>query len=448
MTVDQGRLYLADGTSGQVYQLTPKEKFDREDETSFDWQPFAKGQAIGQMAFSDGVLYAVQRGGAPFLARLTPQYQPVTFVSLWGDEQSQSVGSNPLLGGEGEGNPCFLAPDPLSPRKLYFSHPGANMVTSYRDLFLEEFKDSESENPEGLTDFRYPTAKPPGTFRILLVGDSHTFHQYPDDVKKRGWNAFNRFAILPKRAEETLNTLAALQDVPWHYEVLHYGEVSGNHLNLWPYYVVPRLAKKFDVDLVVIMYSPDFDLGPFYDYPYSAEGIPVEKQDNEFLLKPVEQRIQGGLPRELFDYCKAHELVKVINHQAQFAPFDRISGDPQAAEKLIQLTARPLKLLDEKLNGMKTSTGAPVRLEMVRFPLGRFPGPYEGDQAYWGKYMKEINAPLLDLTAAMSILRFSYYPLSQVGGYDHFNADGHLLMGFLLAEELIREKLIPFEPAK
>lgn len=449
LAVKDGRLDVADaGIGGQVYQLTPKDKFTEEKADSFDWFLLSKGQSIGQMTWSGNVLYALQQYGAPLLVRLTPQYQPVTFTTIWGDTPAQNWAFCSIMAGADGGYPRFLAPDPVSERKLYFTHSGANIVTSYRDLFLRELKDAESINPDGLTDFLYPTTKPPDTFRILVIGDSHTFHQYDEDIKKRDWDSFNRFATVSKRAEETLNTLAALEDIPWHFEVLHYGEVAGNHLNLWPYYVVPNLVKKFDVDLVIFLFTPNDDLVPFYLYPYSAEGIPTERPDNEYMLKPLEQRLQPGLPKDLFELCKEKNLVTVSHNQPQFAFFDQLIQVPNIREKLTQLMAKPTVLLREKLDSMRTTSGKPVRLEMALLPPGRFAyGTPEGE-AFWDKFLQEVNAPILDLTSPMNALRFSFYPLSQVGGYDHLSADGHLLMGLLLAEELIHEKLVPFEPVK
>ena len=181
---DKGKLYVADQNQDQVFELTPKEKFTQEDEKSFDWSPFTKGKHISNMAWSGNVLYAVQKDRDAPLVRLTPQYQPITFVSIWGDSVTQYAFEYSFFMDVDGPDPIFLAADPVSDRKLYISHPAEAMLTSYRDLLLQELKFAESNNADGLTDFQYPTAKPPGTFRVLLIGDSHTFHQFGDDIKK------------------------------------------------------------------------------------------------------------------------------------------------------------------------------------------------------------------------------------------------------------------------
>jgi hypothetical protein len=48
----------------------------------------------------------------------------------------------------------------------------------------------------------------------------------------------------------------------------------------------------------------------------------------------------------------------------------------------------------------------------------------------------------------MTAYRVSFYPFSEIGGSDHFTADGHFLVSSWLAFELIRQKVVPFEPQK
>ncbi len=446
LAVGGGDLFLADKSQDQVYRLSPKDKFAQEDDKSFDWTALSKGLRIQNMAWSGGVLYAAQQDRNAPLARLTPQYQPVTFVSIWGDTQTTDPFVFSLFWDVDLPDPVFVAADPASERKLYFSHPRTNIITSYRDLYLQENKFAEAFNQDGLTDFRYPTAKPAHTFRILVVGDSHTFHQFDADVKKRGWEFYNRFATLSKRTEETLNTLAALEDVPTHYEVLHCGQVGGNHQIVWPYHLVPDLVKKFDIDLVINFFTPGVDLDPFYQWPYDAEGVPTQGSP-EYTLKPYQERLQPGLPKEIFDLCQDKKLVSTDNGQVQFASFDQLNQYPDITDKIAQLMARPMKILAEKLGAMRTRDGNAVRMEVVIIPAGEFGGTgpiYD----FWRKVIQYMGTPTFDFVSPLTALKISYYPFSERGGSDHFSADGHLLLGFLLAHELIQDKLIPFEPRK
>jgi hypothetical protein len=44
----------------------------------------------------------------------------------------------------------------------------------------------------------------------------------------------------------------------------------------------------------------------------------------------------------------------------------------------------------------------------------------------------------------MTALNLTYYPLSQNAQNDHFNPEGHLFFGQLLAHDLIRDGYIPW----
>src|SRR6202034_3858977 len=91
-------------------------------------------------------------------------------------------------------------------------------------------RDSEGENRD-LTDFDYPLQKPPQTFRILIVGNSRVVtapRVPPDDtLGKQDLNQHDfqsaRVDTFGKRLEFLLNSEAALDDVPEHFEVLVLG---------------------------------------------------------------------------------------------------------------------------------------------------------------------------------------------------------------------------------
>jgi len=53
-----------------------------------------------------------------------------------------------------------------------------------------------------------------------------------------------------------LNTVAAVDGAPKRFEVLTLGQLSWSPINLWPYYLVPPIVKKFDIDLVLYFQEP------------------------------------------------------------------------------------------------------------------------------------------------------------------------------------------------
>ncbi len=85
----------------------------------------------------------------------------------------------------------------------------------------------------------------------------------------------NLMITIAKRLELLLNTQAALEDKPLHYEVLNGGmHHATNDMNTFPYYVVPPLVKKYDIDLVVFLRDPAFGFEYYFQSPLTSEGVP------------------------------------------------------------------------------------------------------------------------------------------------------------------------------
>jgi hypothetical protein len=51
----------------------------------------------------------------------------------------------------------------------------------------------------------------------------------------------------------------------------------------------------------------------------------------------------------------------------------------------------------------------------------------------------------MDLSAAQTALLISYSPYTEPGGSYHFDANGHLLLAYLMAHGLIHDKVIPWK---
>jgi hypothetical protein len=104
---------------------------------------------------------------------------------------------------------------------------------------------------------------------------------------------------------------------------------------------------------------------------------------------------------------------------------------------------KPLDLLNQKLASMRTSAGQPMRLLLWSTHTGLF-RPNAEDPRIWADVARKFHIPLLDNNDEVTALRLSYFPLSEIGGNDHLNPDGHLFMARLLAHDLIKNGLIPW----
>src|SRR5271157_5387242 len=130
-------------------------------------------------------------------------------------------------------------------------------------------------NSQGLRDNEYPLAKPPGVYRILLLGDSTTF----------GWGV-SLSDTTAKILERELNA----KHVPGYerFEVLNGG--VGNYDTIQEVTYYKTRGRYFHPDLVILVY--------FINDP---EPVPVEKKifliDRSYLVAFLTNRYDGVLRR-------------------------------------------------------------------------------------------------------------------------------------------------------
>ena len=436
-----GKVYVSDRSLPQIYTIDGEPSGEPDKPVT----PLTEaGKGVHTVAFAadtDG-LYAVESEQTNPLIEIAPYPSPVPQISIAGDpldERSDTLFSeNYYWGLVG-----FIA-DRRGNRNFFVENPNHNLVGSFRGLGFNLLLNSELANEGGVTDFNYPYPKPPHTFRILTVEDSHSFHTTAVDHKHHGVEQHNRMEILPKRLELVLNTWAALEDVEMNYEVIHLGKVSWDPLTTWPVYAVPEIVKKYDIDMVLWLIPPGNYTSSFYDRPLTADGIPASETDPEYSLKPLEERVPPGDPALLFKLCKEKKFNSFfVPESGNTLDFGAVSANPVIFPVLERLVAKPVMVLKNKLEGMKTNGGKGVQLEICFLPLGGI-GPQQDYERFWEKLCKDHSIILLDLDKPFTALRPTFSPISEVGGNDHFDADGHLLMGILLARELVAQKAIPF----
>jgi hypothetical protein len=252
----------------------------------------------------------------------------------------------------------------------------------------------------------------------------------------------------PKRLEQTLNAWAALENVPLHFEVLVDAPLGINYpRSLWPYYIVPDVVKKFDIDqvLYVAVPTPLSSIEAYYDRPLGPEGIPVFHLDPEYLLKPYPEKAIRGTADKFFKLCQERKLANfAADGQVHFEEFTQLIGTPETRSLMAELYAKPFGLLSEKIKKMRTSDQEPVDFRICFFPLSDL--PVERFEDFWSLVCRIGNVPFLDLKAQIFSLKASFFPLTEDGA-EHFTADGHLLAAQILAHGLIKEGVIPWKAA-
>lgn len=401
-----------------------------------------RGDRIVAMAESGPWLYALQAGGdSRLLCVSTGKSLPVLSVS--GDVMDAPGSGDSFLPLDGA-NPAGFVADPRVERSFLLSTLSLQAVLWVRDLDFFSLRDTGAQNPSGLHDFDYPRPKPAGTFRVLLVGDSHLYYGSETEIKKMGIG-FSRVHSVPKRLELMLNTLAALDQGTVRYEVLTLARVSWEPLAIWPSFDVPKIVEDFNIDLVVLMMPPGTStLAAYLERPITEEGIPASRIDPEYLLEPFKDRARKSPALALLERSTALGWAHTDDPtQVYLEPLETLLTDAVARQEILELFAKPLRSLDRKLKEVGAARGKPVSFEICFFAYGtRGLGGEEED--LWRDLTARERIGFLDLAEPMFALRDTYYPLTEEYGFDHFTVHGHAFVAFLLAHELVRRELVPF----
>jgi lysophospholipase L1-like esterase len=147
-----------------------------------------------------------------------------------------------------------IPPRPLAPLPIPTYRLSANPILEYE--FRPGYRPTEAPfdsahkgyaiNRDGFRDYEHPEQKPPGTYRIVVLGDSTT----------AGNGVSNLDAVYTKRLEKLLNTPT---NTSVHHEVLNMG-VGGYH-TLQEVETLRVKGLKYNPDMVLVTFCVnDFDL--------------------------------------------------------------------------------------------------------------------------------------------------------------------------------------------
>jgi hypothetical protein len=349
--------------------------------------------------------------------------------------------------------PIGFAASPVEKRKLFIAQPKGNVqsIVSVKDYDFGERWQARANTDQPLTDFDYPKEKPPGTFRILVAGNSRvvTSPIVSPDGKVAGEDTEYRVQTFPKQLEFLLNAQSALQGAGTHYEVLVSGH-PGKAVQFFTYYEVPPLVKDYDVDLVLLFTTGDEPFSDYYNRKITNEGIPAHDDDPELLLEPISKRPTSDVARRFYNLCMQKGWATQSSPTGtSFTYFGEIlnSENPDARNDLLEMMGKPLGLLSSKLRGLKTSEGVPVKFLLCLAPPG-FSGQegakVETYESFWKDICNQQQWPMLDMTDSYDAFQASFYPPDQQCCHHHFTTYGNTLVAYLLNYYLEQDKWIPF----
>jgi len=403
-----------------------------------------RGKNIRAMVESNGQLYAVQ-GGAE------PTWLVVTEGRVWTPPSVLAESTKiPYLRFE-DTEQVGLVVDPRSPRTFYLSSSVQQEVLCVRDYRFAELWGKGTPAQSGLMDFDFPVPKPPRTFRILLLGDSHVDFFFEPGYRTPEFPP-TRIEGMPKRLELMLNTLGAVDGSRIRYEVLTLTRVSWKPLLVWTAHEAPPVAEKFGVDLVLLMVPPGGSgtLQAYLERPITPRGIPAGELDMEYLLKPLAERLKNNPAAALIARAKARGWIQEIPNPNASQPaisIERIAvleTDESLRKDLLDLHTRPVAELRRGLDAKfpKESGKTRPRFGLCHYLLGGR-APIGGESEFWRQVAEGAGADYLDLTDLFTALRESWYPLSEAEANDHFTPGGHAFFAFLLSHELVRNGWVP-----
>jgi hypothetical protein len=437
-------LYVANaGVTGTVFRLKPNSSAakDAKPVDRFTIETAGQGRFITALSGLENYLYGIQAGSGFPLQELSPIAEPVSLMS-WGRETySQDAAGCPIF--DLSNIPRGFVADPLSKRHFFISNPSGNFIASIRDLNQAQLGQGDGFNSNGLSDLEYPLQKPPHTFRIMIVGRSYVYFVYDRTTKAY---TPNRSENLPKRLELFLNLSASLEDQPLRFEVFNCGKIMGQQLYLWPMDVVPDLAKKYDIDLVLLLMDPETSLQDYFLRRPNPQGLPSFDFDSEYVLKPFSQRIPPGTPKKFYDLCLKYKLLERRSEtKVDFHSLAEMLEYSDVKDCLLEMIGKPLDVLNQRLKNIKLSNGPTPHLEICYFPGNNFNADWCNQAGFWRQLTQKWGLDIMDLSDVFTSQRLALYPIDGAG---HFDTNGLLWLSYILKHQLIDQKIIPWTVPK
>lgn len=403
-----------------------------------------RGKNLRAMVESDGRLYAIlgDTDSAWVILNTGQSWAPPSVLS-----ESTAI---PYLR-FGDTEPIGLAADPLNPRSFYLTSTAQQEVLCVKDYRFADLTDKAAESAGGLIDFEYPPKKPPRTFRILMIGDSHINFFFEPGYRKERFTP-QKLDGMPKRLELMLNTLGAIENSPTRYEVLTLMRVSWNPLLVWSANQAPAIAKKFDADLVLLMEPPGGSgtVQAYLERPITERGIPANEPDMEYMLKPLAERLRNNPVGPLVTRAKTRGWVRKLpdGENVSIENIAVLATDPAARKEILSLHARPIVELRKGLDASFAGGRRPPLILCYYLLGGRVPGsPGVLESPFWKDVASASGVEYLDLTDLFIGLKESWFPLSEASSNDHFTPGGHSFFAFLLTHELVKNGWVPMAAA-
>jgi hypothetical protein len=288
-------------------------------------------------------------------------------------------------------------------------------------LSCSEYSIDIAVNSKGLRDREFPYEKPPGTRRILCLGDSFTFGY--------GVRADETFA---KLLERSLNEGGSSGS---RWEALNAGIGSTGTAQQLALYETE--CYKYSPDIVVVCFCPAND---FFDNIasglYTIENDTLVKHDAVRTRARGIQRFTRFIPGYGFLSSRSH-LLNLVRYRVaamNYHELNRKVSQSTKPENVVAQHNRMTRLLLDKFQRSCAERGS-------RFVVMFMPPPRTGEAGQWTAemiaYCELRGIPVLDLEPAFEAARRNslqtYYRIE-----GHWNAVGHAVTARALHDFLVK----------
>jgi lysophospholipase L1-like esterase len=287
-------------------------------------------------------------------------------------------------------------------------------------LSCPEYSIDIAINSRGMRDREFPYEKPPGTRRVLCLGDSFTFGY--------GVEAGETFAKLLERSLDD----SAAGGTRW--EVLNAGIGSTGTAHQLALYDTE--AHRYSPDVVVVCFCPAND---FFDNIssglYTIEGDTLVRHDAVRTTARGIQRFTRFVPGYRYLSTRSH-LLNLVRYRVAAMNYRELNRKVSQAAKPDSVVATHNAMTRRLLDAFRRSCARDGSEFVVMF----MPPPRTGDAGRWTAemiaYCDERRIPVLDLAPPFEAARReglqTYYRFE-----GHWNAAGHAVAARALHDFLV-----------
>lgn len=303
LTVFDNILYVGSIKEGKIFKLP----FDQSNNDVFDILPVEYSGSPMIIRAGKNDIFVLETGHNSLYKLFSKK--KLNLITNWGDLIPRDTSRDlPLFFAELP-NPCGMSINPVYQKDIYISCATNQQIIKVSDYMVEEYLPPLSGNDDRLIDYEYEEVRKNNIQRLLAVSDSR-FNQ--QGLQLSTGASFNKQRGVIKQLEAYLNIKASINGLNVGYELLQSNDVSWNPLFIWPYYKIPKLVKKYNVDTVLFMVfeTPQVRTLLSRPFPDLADSEQDGSIDGEFAILPDKDKLWYKPFKDFYETALKENLVR------------------------------------------------------------------------------------------------------------------------------------------